>query len=314
MLAPPNRPRCAWLPSYLCETIVHGFQAADTPIKFFPVDSCLRVVDDTWLSQVADGDLVLRINYFGFINHDPIFSAARARGACLVDDAAQALLTAGVGRDAEFTIFSPRKFLGVPDGGCLVPKSAAALREAQLAVAPSSWWNHASEYAQGSRTFKQTGVETDWFAEFQAAERSAPIGPYAMSEVSRELLDNAFDYDAIAQTRRENFLELARHLAEFALFSDLPAGVVPLGFPVVVAERDRVRQALFAEKIYPPVHWAIEGTIPASFAASHQLARSVMTLPCDQRYHLGDMRRMAQAFLKTRPVRPPTLTANANSA
>jgi hypothetical protein len=72
----------------------------------------------------------------------------------------------------------------------------------------------------------------------------------------------------------------------------LPDGVVPLGFPVRLKERDRVRQALFDARIYPPVHWPIAEVVPNEFGASHQLATEIMTLPCDQRYGAPDVERM----------------------
>ena len=87
-------------------------------------------------------------------------------------------------------------------------------------------------------------------------------------------------------------------LPGLALFVELPAGVVPLGFPIRLAARDRVRQALIEERIYPPTHWPLDGVIPETFAASHALAAHILTLPCDQRYARDDMERMVSAVKK----------------
>jgi dTDP-4-amino-4,6-dideoxygalactose transaminase len=115
-----------------------------------------------------------------------------------------------------------------------------------------------------------------------------------MSELSRVLLRNSFDYSTIAQRRVDNYLALADKLGSSALFPCLPDQTVPLGFPIRTKERDKVRQALFAHEIYPPVHWPIQGVVSKEYGDSHKLASEIMTLPCDQRYNREDMDRMAR--------------------
>ena len=290
-------PRWVWLPSYLCSAIVDGFRAAGCRVEFFPVNAGLVCADDSWLVRVAPGDCVVRIHYFGFVNDDPVFPAARARGALLIDDAAQALLTRGVGQQADALVFSPRKFVGVPDGACMVPLAGLTLAIPPLEAPPTEWWRQMLTATEVRRDFDCGASKGTGFELFQAAEHSAPIGPYAMSEFSRRLLESGFDYTDVAEARRRNYTFLLERLGEFAVFPALPAGVVPLGFPVMLAERDRVRRALFREQIFPPVHWRLAGTVPEEFAESHRFSNRMMTLPCDQRYALDDMHRMADVFL-----------------
>ena len=58
-----------------------------------------------------------------------------------------------------------------------------------------------------------------------------------------------------------------------------------------------MREKLFKQEIYPPIHWRLAGAVPESFVASHRLAADILTLPCDQRYALADMERMVAAVL-----------------
>jgi len=139
LVASTLQPGKVWLPSFLCCSIVRAFREAGVQVEFFPVDERLQVADDRWLERVVKGDLVVRINYFGFRNPDPVFPAAKARGAWLVDDAAQALLTSGIGHDSDFVVYSPCKFVGVPDGGVLVAMKPFKPREA-LQPVPADWW------------------------------------------------------------------------------------------------------------------------------------------------------------------------------
>jgi dTDP-4-amino-4,6-dideoxygalactose transaminase len=134
-----------------------------------------------------------------------------------------------------------------------------------------------------------------WYQIFRTVEASAPVGPYSMSRLSEAVLKTGIDYELVSGRRRSNYEVLADRLRALALYPELPAGVVPLGFPIRLARRDRVRQSLFERQIFAPTHWPIDGVVPTVFAASHDLAASILTLPCDQRYGSGDMERIADA-------------------
>jgi hypothetical protein len=115
-----------------------------------------------------------------------------------------------------------------------------------------------------------------------------------MSEFSRFVFFRATDFASLAAKRIENYLALLEHLDGAALFCELPSGVVPLGFPIRVSKRDVIRERLFERSIYPAVHWQFGDAVPARFRGSHQLSSEMLTLPCDQRYGVEDMRRIAE--------------------
>ena len=67
---------------------------------------------------------------------------------------------------------------------------------------------------------------------------------------------------------------------------------------------------LFDEQIYPPWHWPLGGVVPESFGASHRLSRSLLTLPCDQRYGETELRRMVTCvrnLLEAEPQPRPSI-------
>jgi len=192
-------------------------------------------------------------------------------------------------------VFSPRKFFGVPDGGILRDSRAYLRHWPTLIPPPAEWWLACLEATTLRRDFDRHGGERRWYELFRQTQADAPAGPFAMSRLTQALLSGAVDAALTARRRRHNYRCLAEQLRELALFPELPAGVAPLGFPVCLAERDRVRQRLFARRIYPPVHWPLDGVVPTEFSDSHLLAREIMTLPCDQRYDPDDMDALAAA-------------------
>lgn len=291
-------PRQIWFPSYLCGVMLQAVRPGTAQVRFFPVDGALRVSADTWLEDVVAGDVVVFIDYFGFSEWREMGERVKSLGGIVVEDASQSFLSSGFSAVSDYLVFSPRKFIGVPDGGILAARLPESLPQTVLQPAPSDWWLDALRASVLRREFDRHGGDRTWFELFQKTEAGGPAGNYAMSDLSRNILLNSIDYAAISERRRANYSFLAGILGKFALFPKLPQEVVPLGFPVSVPNRDDTRRKLFAAEIYPPVHWPIQGFVPDHFTESHRLARDIMTLPCDQRYDLSDMERLADCFLK----------------
>jgi len=269
-----------------------------TKLEFFPIGSDLAVASLDWLDLLVPGSLVVLIDYFGFPCDAQLTQEIQRHGAFVLEDASQALLSTHVGLYSDFVVYSPRKTVGVPDGGILQYKRGHSPKAVKLLPPPYEWWLKALEACIGRREFDKFGGERQWYELFREIEATYPLGPFQMSELSEVLLLTAFDYPAIAQARRENFLLLADRLVGFAVFKTLDDQTVPLGFPVTLTNRDAVRQALFEHQIYPPVHWMIGECIPGMFVDSHNLSRRIMTIPCDQRLNKNDMLHIADTLLK----------------
>jgi dTDP-4-amino-4,6-dideoxygalactose transaminase len=290
-------PRRVWIPSYVCGAVLDGI-GDRAQVAFYGVNDRLVLLEDGWLADVSPGDVVMLIDYFGFPADQSVAAGAKERGAWVVRDACQALLSDMPHAQADFVVYSPRKFVGVPDGGILVSRAPESTHDWDpLEDPPADWWLIGLTASLGRRDFDLFGGERIWYTLYRKSEAEAPCGPYAMSTLTRALLGNAFDYDEIAARRVANYRHLARELGYLLAFPELPEGVVPLGCPIRHPDRDRLRDELFRHDIFPPVHWALEGIVPERFASSHQLSREIMTLPCDQRYGPRDMDRLAKTLL-----------------
>ena len=296
LLSRELRPKTLWLPSYLCESPASATAEARR-IRFFGMTSTLEQADLNWLEDVEQGDLVLVIDYFGRRVDADLIVALKRRGPWVVEDASQALLTEGIGQGVDFLLLSPRKFVGIPDGGILVDPTGR-LRALPLQPPPSEAWLDSLNAMLLRRDFDLGATSSrDWFRLWREANAHHPIGAFGMSHLSRELLLHCVDYSGIAAARVRNYRRLAAHLGRIALFPTLETGVVPLGFPIRHQARDALLSGLFETGIYPPVHWPVPASVPAWFTQSRELASEIMTLPCDQRYGPDDMERVAGAVL-----------------
>lgn len=290
------QPGNIWLPSYLCESIIDAIKHSGIQINFFEVNCHLEIDKISWIEQIERGDLVIFIDYFGFPVDSKIIESVKARGAFTLEDASQALLTNEVGKNSDFVLFSPRKILGIPDGGILTYRHNLEFDLESLIPPPVRWWLKSLSASLLRREFDKHGGDKYWFQLFQEVETDQPIGNFKMSELSKTLIFHSFDYSEIASQRKANFNSLLGNLSEIGIYKHLPQTVVPVGFPIRVKNRDQLRQKLFSEEIYPPLHWPIDGIVPESFAESHRLESEIMTLPCDQRYTVEDMERVAGFF------------------
>lgn len=292
LLAEHLRPKQIWLPAFICPEVTRALASHANALRFYDRGEV------GWSNSVSAGEMVVVLDEFGFPADRQLMRSLRSRGAVVVEDAAQALLSPFVGDESDYVVYSFRKFLGVVDGGLLGTRRGASLPQVTLPEPPGHWLALATQAADERTEFDRVGGERRWFTLFQRAEAEQPAVPCAISPASREILSGDIDWSEIAARRRDNCATLLERLGDWALYPELPTDVVPLGFPLVCDRRDAVRQALFAEEIFPPVHWPLGGWVPAEFTAAHRLAGRIMTLPCDQRYDSTVMQRMAAIVLR----------------
>jgi hypothetical protein len=266
-------------------------------VRFYPIGADLQIASETWLGAVVPGDLVVFIDYFGFNTWESLGEKVRESGAFVVEDACQAMLNDNFSDFSHFVIASPRKFVGVPDGGVLNAMPGTQLPKAVLPPLPAEWWCEAFSATLLRGEFDRHGGDRKWFELYRSFDPNGPVKPHAMSELSRQLLGR-FDYAEIGGRRRENYEFLLGEIGHLAIFDHLPPGVVPLGFPIRIEARDSVRLELFKDDIFPPVHWHLDKIVPETFTASHELSREIMTLPCDQRYDITDLMQMVKCMFK----------------
>ncbi len=296
------KPENIWLPSYLCQTIISAVNPEASHIRFYPIDDHLRLENLDFIDEIRNGDFFLFIDYFGFPFDRSLLQELKGKRAILFQDCSQALFSEWDEEISDFCLYSPRKFLGVPDGGILKIGSNYHPARPGLEEPPEEVFMQLFWAVVKRREFDVYGDENHWNRFFIEGEEGFTPGYSRMSDLSYYLLRNSFDFEAISRIRRKNYQTLLDSLGEFAIFQDLPDSVVPLGFPIKVENRDHLQRELFREKIFPPIHWVIEGVVPTDFYKSHLLSQRIMTLPCDQRYGEEEMEHIAKSLLKIKLV------------
>lgn len=283
--------RRLWLPAYSCAVLADAGEAAGCTLEWFGVGRTLEPETTAMARVLAPGDAVLAIDYFGRPPGEAFRAVVRSRPDVLwIEDRAQALAT-GDDPWGELILYSPRKLLGLGDGGLVVGDSGLNDRECaddgEALAAP-----------ERARAGDPDGDRPDaWFPLFQAREAAFATDDAPMSRLTRTVLRRTAAEPLIA-ARRANYAALLARLGGCALWPDVAPTFAPLAFPIVVPDRDRLAARLARQRIWCAKHWATLPSPADRFPTEHSLAASVLSLPCDHRYGAEDMARVADAVLR----------------
>ncbi|MEP7063043.1 MAG: hypothetical protein ABI881_11660 [Betaproteobacteria bacterium] len=284
-MAPPT----IWLPAYVCEEVARSVPSNCVP-RYFPLDSQLRPSVVFLDEHVRAGEHVLAVDYFGRPQNAEFFTLAKSRpDVGWVQDCAQAV--AGFSQAwGDWLIYSPRKVVGVPDGGILVSRREKLPAANTLPLTDLSFVLPVIGRSEDG----DERNNSHWYANYIEVEERFEVGRLQMSDLSLSIIKRT-PFQADSEVRRRNYETLQEHLSPWAFFGELPIDFIPLGFPVISRNAGRASASLAAQGIFAPRHWTTLPSDRERFALEHNLARALLTLPCDYRYDTSDMMRVAKA-------------------
>lgn len=283
------RAKKAVLPSYCCDSMLEPFRKAGIAVSFYPVEYRKGLQADLHIPE--DADILLWCHYFGFHTPLPDVSAFRARGGAVIEDITHSLLSdVPCSSQADYYVASVRKWEPVLCGGycaaakgCLpdVPQALPPetfLMEKTAAMEQKAAYLERPEEGEKARFLARFGESNHWLAEHYTA--------LAIDPVSADFIKQA-DVQGQKAARRRNARVLYEGLRGKIPFLFREEEMdCPLFVPVLLENRDEVRQRLTANGIYCPVHW------PRPEGCRSNLYEMELSLICDQRYDDKDMKRI----------------------
>lgn len=283
-LAAMNPKGRVWLPAFLCADMAQA--VAPNRLRFYPVGEGFE--PDLSAVEAQAGDIVLVVAYFGLPVGTAVRDfAARRPDVQIVEDRAQALGPSDFGH---WRLYSPRKLLGVADGGLLVGGGTSA--PTQTSAAETLWT--APLLRAADRDGRNNAV---WHAANQAKEAAMAVTDQAITPLSLSILSST-SLESLAGPRLRNWRALDRRLRAWSALPTDPAAP-PLGYVLRLhpAGRTKMLRGLHAERIFAAVHWPHLAAPAQSFPREHRWTRELVTLPCDHRYSEKDMDRISAVVL-----------------
>lgn len=274
------RPRRVWLPIYICSAVVDTVKELAIELAYYNIDESFAVNGDVRLNS---DELILVINYFGVTQNAVERSIERFGGSKVIVDASQAFFSKHLGGIA--TVWSPRKFFGLPDGGLAQTDDPRILQPEDRDTSSEGRIDHLI-----ARTYQAPEVAYEDFLRAEQEIASLPL--LGMSELTERLLCS-IDYKVAKYNRAVNALYLHERLKQHnRLDLKLSEHTFPLCYPFLPKIKTATRADLISKRIFLPSYWPEVENKAAHGSFEWNLTTKGLFLPCDQRYTRPDMERI----------------------
>lgn len=266
-----------YMPRYTCAAILEPLEQLELSYSFYSIDDRLEIADSI---ELGPDEWILYTNYFG-IKSQYASSLPVTYGSNLVLDASQALFFTPPADVPTF--YSPRKFVGVPDGGILCSASGS-----------DRDWDFDTSCGRFEHLIKRIDFGPEHgYSDFRTNDASLADQPIrAMSRLTRRLL-GSIDFEAVRAKRAENYGTLHHALAQSNRLALPMVADGPMVYPYWTTDTT-LRQRLLAEGIFVATYWPGVFERCGQGGLEQELVSKLIPLPLDQRYGPQEMRRIIE--------------------
>lgn len=279
-----GQPKRVWVPRYICNSMLVPLMNTGTEYKFYAIDKNLSLNQDI---DLGPKDWLLYVNYFGVCATNVDVLLSRYDPNKIILDHSHAYYSPP--RECLATLYSPRKFFGIPDGGLLITnipiEGPAKIDSGSITRTVHLLKRHADNAEAGYADYKQ------------AEESLVDCEPKQISSLTKRMLQSV-DSDGARRRRNDNFRYLHENLYRFNLLPiELSTVNGPLCYPLV-SNISALRKRLIDERIFVATYWpdVLTRCAPSDYEA--MLAQNLIALPCDQRYREEHLFRVVKICLE----------------
>lgn len=295
------------IPSYFCQEVIASLDTEDIDIVAYssgPSSPVLVLDGIDW----SPGDVILRVNYFG-LGIERATAPIPDWVGVIEDHTHDPWSVWAYESNADWCISSLRKTLPLGNGGVLWSPSGHSLPP-ELAVTPE---RHVAALEKMAAMVLKThylashSISKDVFRQLQlSGENHIASGSVSGMPKWAEALLSTFPIAYWRDCRLRNHRTLAKSLSGASwtkmLHPQPDVDACPFAGILVFdtrKRRDRVRERLIAEKIYPAVLWPLEKTVVAGVRREDiDFSERMLAIHCDMRYSDSDMQRVAAMILE----------------
>lgn len=255
-----------WMPKFMCDSCDYVLSSYEVKIHYYSIGLDFK----PHVEQRGD-DWLYVVNFYGQLSNEYLASL----GKNVIVDNAQAYFQSPIsGID---TLYTCRKFFGVPDGAILYTDKQIEISEKDESFERMHFL--LGRYERSAQEFYQEYVDNNRTFQEEPIKR--------MSKLTENLL-HGLDYNVIRKKRTENFAYLHERLAD----SNRLKLIVPDGafmYPYYVENGFELRKKLQAKRIFIPTLWPAVFNRCTQKELEYQMARNILPIPVDQRYGIEDM-------------------------
>lgn len=263
-----------WVPYYTCEVVLEPLKKLGIPYRFYSINKRLEVADDL---ELRAGEYLLLTNYFG-IKDCYVSGMAGKYGDRLIVDNAQSYYSKPI--PGIKTFYSPRKFVGVPDGGIAFIGEKVDMTQYPVDCS----WDRCSHLLKRLDINAGAG-----YMDFKTNSHMLVNQPIRqMSNLTRALL-SSIDFERIKKVRCNNFSFLHERLGKSnKLLMDDFGGDCPMVYPYYTDD-ESLRKKLIDNRIFVATYWPNVLSWCNADKVESFLTKNIIPIPVDQRYGKHDM-------------------------
>ena len=264
-----------FIPFFLCDSVSKVCEREGYAYDYYNVGPDFLPIFE---KQLDNNEYIYIVNYYGQINNNMLKGLTKKYKRIIFDNV-QAFYQKPI--DGVDTIYSCRKFFGVPDGGYL---STNVDINREIVV-------DNSKERMGHILGRCEGTAREFYNEFKKNdEMFVNLELRWMSELTHNIL-RAVDYESVKLRRELNYKILEKELGYVnKLDFFMPDG--PYCYPFYCEKGMELKQKLATKNVYVATLWPnvieMEGTL------EKDLAQNILPLPCDQRYGMEEMLYISQ--------------------
>ena len=274
------------IPSWCCESMVKPFIEAGKEVSFYPVYWNDGLVQEIQLGS----DIVFLMDYFGYSSPETDLSGYKG---VVIRDLTHSIFSASM-FDGDYCFGSLRKWCGVWTGGYAwtddkhnlscgtnnssryidLRKKAMNLKSIYINTKNTSNKNYLRVYEDAENELELVGIEP-------ASDRDIALA-------------NNLDIEFIKKRHRKNANILCKAFSDWLIFPEMKESDCPMFVPILVpnGKRNKLRAYLTEKEIYCPIHW------PKPEECDSNIYDLELSLVCDQRYGIEDMKQIISVILE----------------
>lgn len=271
-------PKKLYIPHYNCSVVREALTAAGFDFEYYFLDDNLEPA----VESIGADDWLLYVHYFGTFSEEKIKKIAD-RFKNVIFDNTQAFYARPILDGNCMNVYSPRKFVGLVDGGYLVWGGSRTVSE-----------DYPQDVSWDRGSFLLKSVELGTNAAYRDSLDSKACladGIKKMSVLTWKML-KALDYDDLAERRDRNYRVLVERFKDINELKLPMEGFAPFVYPLVIEDPD-LRTKIVEKRIYASQWWKyLLDEVPEG-SAEAWLSKWLLPLPVDHRYTEQDMQEMA---------------------
>lgn len=273
-----NEYKKIFLPYYTCGSVLEVINKLKIKIEFYNINSKFEPKFD--FSNIKEDELFLYVNYFGVCTNivEKLIDIRNKNNFNICIDNTQAFFIYPKGE--EHTIYSARKFFGVPDGAYLYTNKFLD-RDLDKEVG----------YEKMSHLIKRIDLDAqESYKDFKEnSKRHSNQDIKEMSNISSRIL-KSIQYENVIDKRNSNFKYINTNLSKYnKLKFDLDSLKGPMIYPLLIDNGVELRNFLISNKIYIAQYWNEVLDNVSSNSVECDFTNNLVALPIDQRYSFKEM-------------------------